>query len=228
MNANLKALLIDQYRRHEVQHHCAPAARDETPVPTALRAHRLVDIYKCLHQGEFGVGHMIDDPQRFKERLLGDYLAGSPESDVPVIESVSADGTSLRLNLRPFRALWGHGAPEACAHLTDVCLRSAAGRRGNAERFFDCLNAFNVLNRDGVLAVGPFAFRFPPPEVERFLAEVRRMARRTGQIPVFSHSPDYNHFNRPSYRVVEAAVISQSPLAFLIEDRHELFLPNGQ
>jgi len=225
MDDKLKALLVDQYLLHEVDHHAALVAIDGAPVITEPRAHQLVDIYKCLHQGEFGVGHMIDEPQGFHDRLLRDFLTGSPQADAPVLEKVSADGTSLRLNLRPFRAWWDDNPSQACALLTDACVRSAAIRRGDSERFLACLNTFSALNRDSVLAVGPLVFRFQPSAVDQFLTGVRRLARQLGQLPVFGHSSTYNRFNRPSYRVVESAVIDQSPLASLIERTHEPSTP---
>ena len=220
----LKELLIQQYMLHEVQHLYSLLAHEDRPIRTEPRAHTPVDIYKCLHQGEFGVGHSIDDPHRFRDRLRHELDGNQPRSDEPVLENVSVDGTVMRLNLRPFRALFGHDTDRACDLLSEVCLRSAGIPRGSFERFLEVLNGFRDLNRSGELIVGNVVYGFPSEMVDHFLKEVKVLARRLGEIPVFSHSMVYRRLNSPSYRVVDLSEIQQSPLAFII-DRHNVREP---
>jgi hypothetical protein len=214
---NLRKLLIDQFLLHEVQHHEAYALQGDQAIQREPRAHSLVDVYKCLHQGEFGVGHMIDDPNRFQNRLLQDMSELEPKSDEPMLESVSIDSAVMRLNLRPYRAFYADDMENAGQILTHVCLQSAAMAKGDTEHFFSVLKAFQGLNHAGELRVGNIVYRFSTELVAYFLQEIRNFAHRMGDIPVLSHSPNYRQLNAPSYRVVDVSVLRQSALASLFE-----------
>lgn len=217
----LKELLIQQYLLHEFDHHPSPVAHAHGPIPTEPYAHELVDIYKCLHQGEFGVAHTIDDPGRFRDRLYHELRESQPGSDEPVLENVAVDGAVMRLNLRPYRALFGDDTGKACDLLAEACLRSADIPKGSYERFLSALYSFKDLNMAGELVVGNVIYVFPNEMVEHFLMQVKGLARRLGEIPVFSHSTNYRRLNTPSYRVVDLSVIQQSALAFIIEQYRE-------
>jgi len=218
---NLKELLIQQYLLHEVEHHPFHTIHGGGPTPAEPRAHTLVDIYKCLHQGEFGVAHTIDDPGRFRDRLYHELLESQPRSDEPVLENVAVDGTIMRLNLRPYRALFGDDTSKACDLLAEACLRSADIPKGSSERFLSVLYSFKDLNSAGELVVGNVIYVFPTEMVKHFLMQIRELARRMGEIPVFSHSPNYRQLNAPSYRVVDISVIQQSSLVFIFDERNK-------
>lgn len=214
---NLKVLLIQQYLLHEVEHHPFHTIHGGESTQAKPRAHTLIDIYKCLHQGEFGVAHTIDDPGRFRDRLYYELSESQPRSDEPVLENVAVDGTIMRLNLRPYRALFGDDTDKACDLLAEACLRSAGIPKGSSERFFSVLYSFKDLNMARELVVGNVIYVFPTEMVEHFLMQVKGLARRLGEIPVFSHSTNYRRLNTPSYRVVDLSVIQQSALNFIIE-----------
>lgn len=213
----LRQMLIEQFMLHEVQHHSLMGGGPHSQAPLAPVAHRLIDIYKCLHQGEFGVGHTIDHPEGFKQRLYREIMGGAVEDQVgePAVESVSADGKMLRINLRPLRRLYDDVAG-AVDGLVRVCIKSAQVSQGSNTRFFETLELFKMLNQAGEIVLAGRGFAFPPARVETFLLEVRELMRRIGQIPVFSHSESYRRLNRPSYRVVERSVLRASPLAALL------------
>ena len=217
---NLRALLIQQYLLHEVEHHPFYATQNRGTTPVKPRAHTLIDIYKCLHQGEFGVAHTIDDPDRFRDRLYHELLGVQPASDEPVLENVAVDGAVMRVNFRPYRALFVDDMHKACDLLAEACLGSAGIPKGNSERLLSVLYDFRDLNKAGELVVGNVIYAFPSEMVDHFLMEVRDLARRLGEIPVFSHSPAYRRLNSPSYRVVDLSVIQQSALAFILH-RHD-------
>ena len=61
---SLLGLMIRQFELHEIRHHEAVDANDRGAV-VMPRAHAIADVYKCLHQGEFGVGHSIRSPVHF-------------------------------------------------------------------------------------------------------------------------------------------------------------------
>ena len=215
---SLRDLLIDQYMLHEVQHHPA-TTRQTATTGVAPIAHTPVDVYKCLHQGEFGVGHLVGDLAGFRERLGSDLLSHPPAPHEPLLESVATDGRVLRVNLRPYRALFGTEADRAREQLTDVCLDSASVDRGSPDAFLSKLSGFRELNAACQLAVGGIIYMFPPETVDRFLLEVRDLVRRMRDIPVFSHSAIYRRMNNPSYRVVDLDVLERSPLSFLLQQQ---------
>lgn len=207
-----RQMFIEQFMLHEVQHH-EMLGKDVSLIPIA---HGLIDIYKCLHQGEFGVGHTIDHPEGFRHRLYQEILAGctaSGEYREPLIENVSAEGRMLRINLRALGRVYGDHAAEAANDLTNVCIESARMTKGRRERFFESLDRFKMLNQAGEIKLAGTVFIFPNEMVENFLFKIRRLMHDIGQVPVFSHSEPYKRLNRPSYRVAERSVLQVSPIA---------------
>jgi hypothetical protein len=218
---NLRELLLQQYLLHEVDHRPISVAQNGGPTSAKPLAHDLIDIYKCLHQGEFGVAHTVDDPDRFRDRLYHELAGIRPTSHEPVLENVAIDGAILRVNLRPYLALFMDDMHKACDLLSEACLKSADIPKGNSERFLTLLYGFRDLNNTGKLILGNVTYAFPSEMVGFFLKEVRDLARRLGEIPVFSHSPVYRRLNAPSYRVVDRSVMQQSALAFILNQYDE-------
>lgn len=210
----LRQVLMQQYALHEVPHW--PTAGEEPARVVVPRVHALADIYKCLHQGEFGVGHLISSAGMFREILSRElHRAGEPMVE-PLFEKVASDGSVRRLNIRPYGMLFTPEIEKAIEMLVEVCLESSRQGRGDIEGFLEVLDIFGDLNKQGELANGGLTFIFPPALVADFLVQVRDFLREHGSIPVLSHSAVYRRLNRPSYRVVDLAVLSQSPLAFLL------------
>jgi hypothetical protein len=217
--ADLKQMLIQQYMLHEVQHHDLQAGNPGGQAPRVPIAHGLIDIYKCLHQGEFGVGHTIDNPEGFRQRLYREIereSAAEPANE-PAVENISADGRMLRINLRALRHFCGDDADRAADDLARICVQSAHVTRGNNVHFFESLDLFKMLNQFGEIALAGHVFAFPSAMVNSFLSEVRELMRRIREVPVFSHSDSYRRLNRPTYRVVTRSVLEASPLAGILE-----------
>lgn len=214
--SRVRQVVIGQYLLHEVQHH---TLRHNGPPSLIPKAHSPMDIYKCLHQGEFGVGHSLDYPKRFQQRLVREMMQGEPEEGAlePVLEDISAEGRVLRVNLRAFRGLFNDEIDKRIDQLAQVCFESAGPARGSEARFRETLALFKDLNQAGELRLGEYTFAFPAEMVDRFLFEVQDLIRRMGRIPVFSHSPDYRRLNHPAYRVVARSVLEKSPLAGILE-----------
>ncbi len=217
--ANLRQMIIQQYMLHEVQHHALQAGNQPAQTPLTPIAHSLIDIYKCLHQGEFGVGHTIDHPEGFKQRLYQEIMGDAAPGPVcePVVEDVSADGNMLRVNLRALRHLYGDDVAAAVNDLARVCIKSARVTQGRTARFFETLDLFRMLNQAGEIVLAGHVFAFPSEWLDRFFFEVRELMGRIREVPVFGHSATYKHLNRPSYRVVERSVLQASALAVLLE-----------
>ena len=214
----VREILLEQYSLYEIKHHKSDDFQEGTARTVAPRAHTLVDIYKCFHQGEFGPGHLIDNPTRSKEGIAKDLTRTQPgEEDEPILEKVAPDGSVLRINLRPYRKLFKGEDVKAVDQMAQVFFESAAARSGRPERFRAIMNEFRRLNNRGQLTVGGLTFMFPPGMVEQFFNELDQFVRRMGTIPAFSHSKTYRYFNDPRYRVAYLDVLKKSPLAFLLE-----------
>lgn len=218
----LKQLLIQQFMLHEIQHH---DLRGTDALPKAAivpKAHALVDIYKCLHQGEFGVGHSIEQPAGFRQQLENELkrslALGSADDREPVLETVSCDGQMLRVNLRPLGRRFKERLDYVSELLTQVCLQSAQHSWGKADDFLRTLELFEALNQAGEICLAGHAFIIPAPLTTRFLAEVRQFAQRMGQVPVLSHSAAYRRLNHPAYRVADRGALKSSALNFLLAE----------
>lgn len=213
----LREVIIQQYLLHEVEQYSPSTSQKTQPTKVIPRAHTLVDIYKCLHQGEFGLGHSIDNPVNFRDQLVRELSRAKPVATEPILENVAPDGSVLRLNLRPYRNLFKYDEIKACDLLLQVCLDSAKIERGDRERFFATLSEFREMNNRGELAVGGMIYVFPHGMVDYFLREIMDLTRCLGTIPVLSHSPVYRQFNVPAYRVVDRVVLKRSPLASILQ-----------
>lgn len=214
----VRNVLLAQYALHEAKHHSECGRGEAEHVPTVPKAHTIADIYKCLHQGQFGVGHSIEDPAKFANLLAIELARAEPNSTEPVLENVSPGGLVFRVNLRPFRRLFAGRDELASRLLAGLCLSSAATLMGNRKDFNMSLEWFRDLNNSGELAIHGRSYMFPGELVDLFLEQVNDFVRTTGSIPVLSHSIAYKRFNAPSYRVVNRAVMEHSSLASLLID----------
>jgi len=210
--------VVSQFLLHEVRHHPDLEAGGGGSGARMPRAHTLADIYKCLHQGEFGPGHNIGDAERFHERLAEEIHSGPAAAAEPMLESIAPDDSIFRLNLRPFKAMFGgEDVDAACRVLAQVCVASAGIREGTPERFLQKLAAFQAVNDSEGFAAEGTIFAYPAELLTNFLRDTLALARTTGSVPVLGHSMGYHQLNAPSYRVVEEVVLQASPLAFLLE-----------
>lgn len=148
------------------------------------------DLYKLVHQGAMGSEHAVIDEARAREwlsRELKDLESGPEE---PLLDSISADGSIVRVHLRPFARLALD--PEL---LLAVFVRTAREFRGSAERIEEILSEAARLARDGLLAFG--------------VADVRSLVARmrTVGFPAVRHSAVYRAEYYPAYRVVARAFL---------------------
>jgi hypothetical protein len=214
----IRHVLLVQYALHEANHHPELGGGATANVPTVPKAHTLADVYKCLHQGHFGVGHSIDDPVRFANQLELDLLRAESNSTEPILETVSSADLVFRVNLRPFRREFA-GRHELASHLlADVCLNSAARRRRSKKDFMASLEWFRDLNSSGELTVQGRSYMFPSKSANHFVKQVAEFIYTFGNVPVLSHSAVYKEHNAPSYRVVDREALESSPLASLLQE----------
>lgn len=214
----VRRVLVEQYAFHEARNRPNAQGDATKRISTAPGVHALADIYKCLHQGEFGIGHSIEDPYKFAGLLRSELLIAQPIADEPILENVSPNDAVFRINLRPYRQRFLGRERSAAGLLLEVCFNSAATHKGSEENFATALELFRDLNDNAELALDERSYVFPSKLVSTFLAEVDEFIRITGTIPVLSHSPGYKKYNAPSYRVVDRETLEKSDLAFLIQE----------
>jgi hypothetical protein len=214
----VRHVLSAQYALHEAKHHSECGCGEAERVPTVPKAHTLADIYKCLHQGQFGVGHSIEDPVKFANLLTMELARAEANYAEPVLENVSPAGFFFRVNLRPYRRMFAGRDEFASRLLAGLCLSSAETQVGSLRDFIMSMEWFRDLNKSGELSVRGRSYMFPGELVDLFLEEVNDFVRSMGSVPVLSHSTVYKRFNAPSYRVVDRAILERSALAPLLQD----------
>ncbi len=145
------------------------------------------DIYKLVHQGVFGPGHIIENEQQARRALAGEFEDIARRccfQEVERSEPLDPGGELVRVNLESLR-----NVADAVERLLPVLVETARKVRGTPElmgRRLDEALAWCVRElpeQSGVLA----RMAEPPPE---------------GGYPVLHHSRVYRTAYRPAYRVV--------------------------
>ncbi len=212
---SLKHIILQQYRLYDIHHHDAGVRRSDHRISVEPKAHTLMDIYKCLHQGEFGIAHEISP--YYGNKIAVEIYRAEPMDTEPILENISLDGSISRINLRPYRKHYKGEETKAIDLLTAVCHASARIKKGCAERFLEKLSVFGALNNKNELTADNVCFVFPPRQVEQFLAEVKKEIETSHTAPAVSHSPLYRRLNAPTYRVVDTVAIERSPLSHILQ-----------
>ncbi len=152
---------------------------------------RAADVYKLLYQGVFGVRHLFSEVawQRLEAEARTLNLDDLPEG--PLTEEISADGSMLRVNLRPFlrRGLRLDRLFSA--------MEESALEEGEVEDFLEAWGVFKNLIKLGELI-------FDEKEIEEL---DRRLDG--GGCPPQHHSETYRMTYNPAYRVVRASVFKR-------------------
>ena len=143
------------------------------------------DIYKLLHQGVNGPGHLLADAEEAHQYLLREWRDVEGDTAEPLIDPISMDRKFIRINLRPYKAQGGD-----VNALWRVFYASAPKIEPNVDRFGQLWERFCTCCKDGL-------FPFSAEEAERVK---EKMAPR--RYPPKHHSPFYREANKPCYRVV--------------------------
>jgi hypothetical protein len=151
---------------------------------------RAVDVYKLLYQGVFGVDHLLSKEARdfLKEETNTLHLDEQPEE--PLLEEASADGSMVRVNLRPYMR---RGLP------LDKLFSAmeASTENGREEDLLEAWSVFRELVRSGSLV-------FDEREIEELDREVK-----PGGCPIRHHSEAYRGAYHPAYRVVKLSTLKK-------------------
>jgi len=158
-----------------------------------VRSHpeaQAVDLYKFLHQGVLGPGHMISDRESARgvlhREIAGLQCTESPQgAGESLLEALDPDGQVLRVHLRPFLAAGGH--PDS---LAEAFIRSASA--------FDPVTGQERLVR---------LWRELLPGLAGLLQDPGGLdsldtALRDAGYPMVRHSEAYRSAYSPAYRVV--------------------------
>jgi hypothetical protein len=149
------------------------------------------DIYKLVHQGVFGPGHLIADEFHARHYLEQEFaglssLVPGPQSPTPppLTEPLDPRGVLVRLNLEPLRF-----RPDA----VDLVLRALLGTAGSTHGSKEQMAA-------GLDDAAAWCARSLPDQCAR-LSELGAQASAAGY-PPRHHSALYVAAYRPAYRVV--------------------------
>jgi hypothetical protein len=222
----IQKVIINQYLLHETKHH--PAVKNgETRTPTVRpRAHRMADIYKCLQHCTFGrsAAAGVAQPQSrdwLIDHMTGEYFEARPDPEQPLLEFIAPDDSVIRVNFRPYRALFQDREQEGLDMLVDLIMDSSEIEKGSVKQFFTTLKSFVEMNNGGEIHIDGRSYIIPSAQIDAFFNDVQRFMRSNGEIPRLGHSETYRRLNDPSYMVADLAVLKESPLAFLLEHYNE-------
>jgi hypothetical protein len=143
------------------------------------------DVYKLIFQGVYGVGHIITGKaMRYLREEAGRIpLEGYPTR--PLIESVSPDGSMVRVNLRPFLRM--NLSLEGLFRV----MTASADEQGDDERFIELWRVFVGMVETGEVKMESDGIK-----------EVQEVIDRKGIKPMH-HTGPYRHAYYPAYRVVK-------------------------
>jgi hypothetical protein len=152
------------------------------------------DVYKLVFQAAMGSRHAGLDSAMAAEWLAREIASLPPGPEEPVLDTISADGRMVRVNLRPYLA--AGGSRDA---LLSAFVRTAREYRGSAAE----------LRRE-LADVERMAGAGPIPLTRAALHESFERMRARGY-PAVEHSEAYEAAYRPAYRVVLVRFLARAP-----------------
>ncbi len=145
------------------------------------------DIYKLLHQGVFGPGHIVKSMEQARAALEQEFarIKHRPcTQETARLEPLDPEEKLARVNLEPLR-----DKPAILEQLVSVLIQSSRTVSGSPE-----------LMRERLAQAVDWCCRNLPEQTSR-LAEITKPAEAEG-FPALHHSKVYQAAYRPAYRVV--------------------------
>ena len=222
----IRKVIISQYLLHETKHHTALKNGETPPATVRPRAHQMADIYKCLQHCTFGRSAAAGVEQlRTRDWLIAhmnsEYFGARPDPEQHLLEFIAPDDSVLRVNIRPYRALFQDRDQEGFDMLRDLVMDSSEIEKGSMKEFFATLKSFVEWNNGGEIHVEGTSYAIPSTQIDAFFNDVQRFMRSNGEMPRLGHSETYHRLNDPCYMVAHLAVLKESPLAFVLEHFRE-------
>ena len=160
-------------------------------VETLIRVHferrplmRAKDAYKLLYQGVFGVGHIMGDESWAWLKAEAEGLDLEEQPNEPLLEEVSADGSMVRVSLRPYMR---RGLP---LERLFSAMKETVGFGGSQRDFLEAWTLFKTL-------ASSREFGVDDSEIEALDEGLRSEGCRPHH-----HSNAYREAYHPAYRVV--------------------------
>ena len=153
---------------------------------------QIQDVYKMLYQGEFGVGHLIDNTETAKHYLNSELEQVAGDSTEPLSEYISPDSVMVRINLRPFKAKQFDSDK-----LIQAMLKTARTVVGDTARF---INDWEIVQQGINKGLLPFS----ASKTKKFWQEMK-----TQGFPAVHHSQEYQQAYHPAYRVIKAEYLEE-------------------
>lgn len=163
---------------------------------------RAVDVYKLLYQGVFGVRHLLSEDARRRLQSEARNLRLEEQPEEPLIEEASADGSMVRVNLRPYLR---RGLP--LSRLFSA-MEASVPSKGGVEEFLEAWGMFKRLVSSGRLVFDDEEIR----ELDRDL--------ELGGCQPRHHSEAYRRAYAPAYRVVKREVLERMFNTEELGDQH--------
>jgi hypothetical protein len=155
--------------------------------PTA----RAQDIYKLLFQGVFGVAHIVSDKAWDILVEEAERINLNDHSEDPLIESISPDGSMVRVNLRQY--INDRGDLKTLYKV----MRKSAKHRGEDQVFLDYWSQYKEMVRDGLISGSH-------DEIDM----LEKMISTEGVKPRH-HTEPYRQAYYPAYRVVVMKIYNE-------------------
>ncbi len=143
------------------------------------------DVYKMLYQGEFGVKHIIDNPEAARRYLDIELEQVNPDAYMFLWELITPDSSMIRVNLRSFKA--NQLDPD---NLWEAMVKTAETVTGDSVRFVDYWQQVMLAIEEGILP-------FHGQEAYVYLQTMTDHG-----LPVVHHSEIYREAYHPAYRVI--------------------------
>lgn len=156
------------------------------------------DVYKLAYQAALGSEHMVNHRQQTQERLLAELAGLEGGSADLLLEPLRADGSLVRVNLRPFVQYALPAEP-----LVEAFMRTATEPLGG-------VTLLQSLLAEAALAAWRGGIGITPEEMETC---VKRLS--ASGFPAIHHSDIYTQLYHPAYRVVAVKFLPEAwiPLA---------------
>lgn len=152
---------------------------------------RVTDVYKLLYQCVFGIGHIMGNDAWSWLEAEAENVDLNTHPEEPFLEDISADGSMVRVNLRPYLR---RGLP---LEKLFSAMKKSALIEGKAEEFLNAWAIFKELVRTGKVSVDL-------EELDELDSELRREGCRPHH-----HSETYREAYHPAYRVVRRDVLNK-------------------
>jgi len=143
------------------------------------------DLYKLAFQGALGNEHLMSDTVMVRRYLLEELESVRPSNDEPLFEAINADGSLVRVNLRPFKA--GGLDPEV---LLAAMVRTGSTFVPSEQVLESYLGEIRRLSLEERI---PVTLGELLPYLEQ---------QRAAGFPSVHHSAEYTEHYHPAYRVV--------------------------